>query len=180
MVQVVAGHAAEAERVQVAEGDGRERHDSGRDLVHLGDVRVLEVEVDAVHAHEEQEGERAQEEDHPQAAFDAELLVRENVGDAVQGGGVRENFNGRRLRSVHLFGLHFEVHSRSDVKCQTQKAGAKRREEPECSPNRCKSAENHLWTLGRVAIAQADWRQNIVGSLSKRRRVRASEGWMNN
>lgn len=112
MVQVVAGHLAEAKRVQVAEGDGRERHDSGRDLIQFGDVRVLEVEVDAVHAHEQQEGEGPQEKHHPQAAFDAELLVREDVGDAVQGGRVRENFNGRRLRSVHLFGFHFEVHSR--------------------------------------------------------------------
>lgn len=113
VVQVVAGHPAEAERIQVAEGDGRERHDSGRDLIQFGDVRVLEVEVDAVHAHEQQEGEGPQEKHHPQAAFDAELLVREDVWDAVQGGRVRENFNGRRLRGVHFFGFHFEVHRRS-------------------------------------------------------------------
>lgn len=33
MVQVVARHAAEAESVQVAESDGGERHDRGRDLI---------------------------------------------------------------------------------------------------------------------------------------------------
>lgn len=112
MVQVVARHSAEAERVQVAEGDGRERHDRGRDLIQSSDVRVLEVEVDAVHAHVQQEGEGTEEEDDPQAAFDAELLVREDVRDAVKGRGVRKNFDGRRLRRVHFFGLHFEIHCR--------------------------------------------------------------------
>lgn len=97
MVQVVASHAAEAESVQVAESDGGERHDRGRDLIQFGDVRVLEVEVDPVHAHVQQEGQRAQEKHEPQAAFDAEPLVREDVRDSVQGRAVRKNFYGWRL-----------------------------------------------------------------------------------
>ena len=97
MVQVIARHSAKAERVQVAEGDGGERHDRGRDLVQFGDVRVLEVEVDPVHAHVEQEGQGAQEKHDPQAAFDAEPLVREYVRDSVQGRAVRKNFYGWRL-----------------------------------------------------------------------------------
>lgn len=110
MVQVIARHPAEAERVQVAKGDRGERHDRGRDLIQFGDVRVLEVEVDPVHAHEQQKGQGAQEKDDPQAAFDAEPLVRENVRDSVQGRGVRKNFNGWRLMRVHFFGFYFEIH----------------------------------------------------------------------
>ena len=110
VVQVVARHPAEAERVQVAEGDRRERHDRGRDLIQFGDVRVLEVEVDPVHAHVQQEGQGAQEKHDPQAALDAEPLVRENVGDAVQGRAVRKNFYGRRLIWVHFLAFYFEIH----------------------------------------------------------------------
>jgi len=83
VVQVVARDPAEAERVQVAECDRGERHNRGRDLIQFGNVRVLEVEVDPVHAHIQQEGQRAQENNEPQAAFDAESLVREDVGDSV-------------------------------------------------------------------------------------------------
>lgn len=97
MKQVVACHPAEAESVQVAKSDGGKRHDGGRDLIQFGDVRVLEVEVDPIHARIEQEGQRAQEEQEPQAAFDAEPLVREDVSDSVQGRAVRENFYGWRL-----------------------------------------------------------------------------------
>lgn len=79
VVQVVARHAAEAERVQVAEGDRGERHDGGRDFIQFGDVWVLEVKENPVHAHVQQEGQRAQETHDPQAAFDAEALVREDV-----------------------------------------------------------------------------------------------------
>lgn len=92
VVQVIARHAAEPERVQVAKGDRGKRHDRGRDLVQFGNVRVLEVEVDPVHAHEQQERQRAQEKHDPQAAFDAEPLVREDVGDSVHGRAVRKNF----------------------------------------------------------------------------------------
>lgn len=53
VIQVIARHAAEAERVQVAKGDRGKRHDRGRDLVHFGDVWVLQVELDPVHAHEQ-------------------------------------------------------------------------------------------------------------------------------
>lgn len=92
VVQVIARHAAKPERVQVAKSDRGKRHDRGRDLVQLGDVRVLEVEVDPVHAHVQQERQRAQEKHDPQAAFDAEPLVREDVRDSVQGRAVRKNF----------------------------------------------------------------------------------------
>lgn len=111
VIQVIARHPAEAERVEVAKGHRRERHDRGRDLIHFGDVRVLQVELDPVHAHEQQEGERAQADQEPEAAFDAAALVRENVSDSVQGGGVRENFNGWRSTRVHVFGFYFEIHS---------------------------------------------------------------------
>lgn len=111
MIQVVARDAAEAERVQVAKGDRGERHDRGRDLVHFGDVRVLQVELDPVHAHEQQEGERAQEDQEPEAALDAAALVREDVRESVQGGSVRENFNGGRSMNVHVLGFDFEIHS---------------------------------------------------------------------
>lgn len=111
VIQVVARHPTEAERVQVAEGDRRERHDWGRDLVHFSDVRVLQIVLDPVHAHEQQEGERAQADQEPEAAFDAAALVRENVIDSVQGRSVRENFNGWRSTGVHVFVIYFEIHS---------------------------------------------------------------------
>lgn len=110
MVQVIARHATEAERVQVAKSDRGERHDRGRDLVQFGHVRVLEVEVDPVHAHVQQEGQGAQEKHDPQTTLDAEALVREDVRDSVQGRAVRENFYGWRLIRVHFLGLHFEIH----------------------------------------------------------------------
>lgn len=108
--EVVAGQLAEAERVQVAEGHRRKRHDRGRDLVQLGDVRVLEVEVDPIHAHVEQESQRGQEEDEPQEPLDPEALVGEDVGDSVQGRAVRKNFYGWRLVRVQFFRLHFQIH----------------------------------------------------------------------
>lgn len=110
MVQVIPSDPAEAERVQVAEGDRGERHDWGRDLIQFGDVLVLEVEVDAVHAHVQQEGQRAQEKHDPQATFDAETLIGENVRDPVHGRAVRKNFYGWRLMCVHFFGFYFEIH----------------------------------------------------------------------
>lgn len=110
MIQVIARHPTEAERVQVAKGDRRERHDRGRDLVHFGDVRVLQIELDPVQADEEQEGERAQADQEPEAALDAAALVRENVSDSVQGRSVRENFNGWRSTRVHVFRFYFEIH----------------------------------------------------------------------
>ena len=65
VVQVVAGHPVEAEGVEVAEGDRGEHHHRGRHLVQLGDVRVLEVELHAVHAHQHQHAQGAQEEQDP-------------------------------------------------------------------------------------------------------------------
>lgn len=111
VVQVITRHPAEAERVQVAKGDRGERHNRCRDLVHFGDVRVLEVELDPVHAHVHQEGQGAQEEDDPQAAFDAEAVVCKDVRDSVQGRVVRKNFNGWRSVRVRFFGFYFEIHS---------------------------------------------------------------------
>lgn len=111
VIQVVARHTTEAERVQVAKGDRRERHDRGGYLVQLGDVRVLQVELDPVHAHEQQEGERAQADQEPEAAFDAAALVRENVSDSVQARSVRENFDGWRSARVHVHvGFYFQIH----------------------------------------------------------------------
>jgi len=111
VVQVVACHAAEAERVEVAEGDGGERHGGGRDLVQLGDVRVLQVQVYAVHAHAQQHSQRAEEEEQPGAALDAQALVAEDVRQAVQGGAVGEHLQRRwRLTEVHVLGIYLEVH----------------------------------------------------------------------
>lgn len=102
MVQVIACDAAEAERVEVAEGHGWEGHHRGRDLVELGHVWVLQVEAHPVRTHEHEEGERAREEDNPQAAPYAQPLVGEHVGDAVKSGPACENFNGRRSLAVHV------------------------------------------------------------------------------
>lgn len=125
VVQIVARHPAEAERVKVAKGDRGERHDRGRDLVHFGDVRILQVELDPVHAHEQQEGERAQKDQEPEAAFDAAALVREYVSDPVKGRSVRENFDGWRSIGVHVFGFYFEIHAaaaqQARFECQSVK-----------------------------------------------------------
>ena len=83
VVQVIPGHATEAERVQVAECDGGEHHHWGRDLVQLGDVRILQVEVDPVHADVEQTRQGAEEEGQPQAALYAHAFVGEDVRDSV-------------------------------------------------------------------------------------------------
>lgn len=125
VVQVVARDPAEAERVQVAEGDGGERHDRGRDLIQSGDVRVLQVIVDPVHADVQQERQGAQEHQEPQAAFDAEALVREDVRDAVQGRAVRENFYGRRSVGVDFLGFYFEIHGYAkDAESVSERAAA--------------------------------------------------------
>ncbi len=79
MVQVVARHAAEAERVQVAEGNGRKRHHSCCDLVQFGDMGVLKVELDAVHANKHQERKRTHEKHDPDASFDALAFITEYV-----------------------------------------------------------------------------------------------------
>lgn len=144
VVQVVARHPAEPERVQVAKGDRGERHDRGRDLVQFGDVRVLEVEVDPVHAHEQQEGQRAQEEHHPEAALDADALVREDVRDSVQSGAVREHLHGWRWMRVPFFRFYFEIHRRWR---QRARSGT-----PESHKNKLRDTERetdpmliHLW-----------------------------------
>ncbi len=79
MVQVVARHAAEAERVQIAEGNGRKRHHWCRDLVQTGDMRVLKVELDAVHTNKHQERNRPHEKHDPDASFDALAFITEHV-----------------------------------------------------------------------------------------------------
>lgn len=175
VIQVIARHPAEAERVQVAKGDRRERHDRGRDLVHSGDVRVLQVELDPVHAHEQQEGERAQADQEPEAALDAAALVRENVSDSVQGRSVRENFNGWRSTRVHVFGFYFEIHSaavqQALFECQSVRGvlNRSRWNEPAVSSHRCgpdrRKREIPAWTWCWSAITQADWRKNISRSL---------------
>lgn len=110
MVQVVACHPAEAEGVEVAEGDRGEHHHGSRHLVQLGDVGVLEVELHAVHAHHHQHAHGAQEEQDPQAALDAHPLVGEHVRDAVQRGPAGENFDGGRSLVVHVLRVRFEIH----------------------------------------------------------------------
>lgn len=167
VIQVVAGYAAEAERVQVAKGDRGERHDRGRDLVHFGDVRVLQVELDPVHAHEQQEGERAQEDQQPEAALDAAALVREDVRESVQGGSARENFNGGRSVDVHVLGFDFQIHSaavqQAPFECQpvrgvsNHEGGREGGREPEGSSHRRvpDGRETTAWTCCRsVAITQ--------------------------
>lgn len=102
MVQIVARHPAEAKGVQVAEGDRGEYHQRRRYLVQLGNVRVLEVELDPVHTHQHQEPQRSQEEQDPQAPLDAHPFVGEQVRDAVQCGPAGENFDRHRsLEGVH-------------------------------------------------------------------------------
>lgn len=112
MVQIVARHPAEAKGVQVAEGDRGEYHQRRRYLVQLGNVRVLEVELDPVHTHQDQEPERTQEEQDPQAPLDADPFISEHVRDAVESRSAGENFNRRRSleRVHHLFRLSFEIH----------------------------------------------------------------------
>lgn len=111
MVQVVARYPAEAEGVEVAEGDRRENHPRSRHLVQLGDMRVLEVQLDPVHAHHHQHTHGAQEEQDPQAALYAHAFVSEHVRDAVQRGPAGENFNGSRALVVHIVrGVRFEIH----------------------------------------------------------------------
>lgn len=169
VIQVIARHPTEAERVQVAKGDRRERHDRGRDLVHFGDVRVLQVELDPVHAHEQQEGERAQADQEPEAALDAAALVRENVSDSVQGRSVRENFNGWRSTRVHVFGFYFEIHSAAVQQALFEVKGVlnqSRWNEPAVSGHRCapdrRKREITAWTWScSVAITQADRRKNM-------------------
>lgn len=62
VVQVVAGDLAEAEGVEVADGDGGEQHCRCHDLVHFGDVRKLQVELNSVHTDVQQEAQGAEEE----------------------------------------------------------------------------------------------------------------------
>lgn len=110
VVQVVAGHTSEAEGVEVAQGDGGELQLGGSHLIQLGDVRVLEVELHPVHAHQHQNTQRAQEEENPQAALDAHPLVSEHVRDAVQRGPAGENFNGCWLFKVHVLRVRLQIH----------------------------------------------------------------------
>lgn len=110
VVQVIARHPAEAEGVEVAEGDGGENHHRSRHLVQLGDVGVLKVQLHAVHAHHCQHTHGAQEEESPQGAFDEHPLIGEHVRDAVQRGSAGENFNGCRLLVVQVLRVRFQIH----------------------------------------------------------------------
>ena len=110
VVQVVARHPAEAEGVEVAEGDWGEHHHRSRHLVQLGDMRVLEVELHPVHAHHHQHAHGAHEEQNPQGALDTHPLDGEHVRDAVQRGPAGENFDGSRPLVVHVFRVRFEIH----------------------------------------------------------------------
>lgn len=112
MVQIVPGHPAEAERVEVAEGDGREGHHGRCDLIQLGDVWVLQVEVNTVGTHQHQERERADEEDNPKTASHTQTLVREHVRDAVERGPAGEDLHRHRALDVQvlILSLCFKIH----------------------------------------------------------------------
>lgn len=110
VVQVIARHPAEAEGVEVAEGDGGENHHRSSHLVQLGDVGVLKVQLHAVNAHHCQHTHGAQEEESPQCAFDDHPLIGEHVWDAVQRGSAGENFNGGWLLVVQVLRVRFEIH----------------------------------------------------------------------
>lgn len=111
MVQVVARHPAEAEGVEVAEGDRGEHHHRSRNLVQLGDVRVLEVQLHPVHAHHHQHTHGAQEKQNPQCALDTHPLISEHVRDAMQRGPAGENFDGSRPLVVHVLRVLVDIHS---------------------------------------------------------------------
>lgn len=117
VVQVVARHPAEAEGVEVADGDGREHDLRSRHLVQLRDVGVLKVELHPVHAHHHQHGHGAQEEENPQAALDVHPLVGEHVRDAVERGPAGENFNGSRFLVLYVLRVRFEIHLVQDDFC---------------------------------------------------------------
>lgn len=110
VVQVVASHSAEAERVEIAEGDGGEYDHWRRHLVQLGDMRVLKVKLHPVHAHHHQNPHGEHEEQNPQGALQAHALISEHVRDAVKGGPGGENFNGSWPLVVHFVRVCFEIH----------------------------------------------------------------------
>lgn len=111
MVQVVARDLAEAEGVEVADGDGGEQYWRSHDLVHFGDVRKLQVELNPVHADVHQEAQGAEEQEQPQAASGRHSLVGEDVGDAVQRGRESEHLERRRMIAVCLCRrFHFHIH----------------------------------------------------------------------
>lgn len=110
VVQVVARHPAEAEGVQVAEGDGGEHHHRSRHFVQLGNVGILEVKLHSVHTNHHQHAQGAQEEQNPQGALDTHPFISEHVRDAMQRGPAGENFDGSRALVVHVLRLRFEIH----------------------------------------------------------------------
>lgn len=111
VVQVVACDLAEAEGIEVADGDGREQHGRSHDLVHLCDVRKLQVELNPVHTDIQQEAQGAQEEEEPQATSGRHSLVREDVSDSVQRGRESEHLERRRMLAVRLGRrLRFHIH----------------------------------------------------------------------
>lgn len=83
MVQVIARNPAEANGVQIANGHSRKHHHRRGDLVQLGDVRILQVELNAINADVHEKSQGAEEKHHPEAAFGRDLLIGEDVRDAV-------------------------------------------------------------------------------------------------
>lgn len=110
VVQVIACDLAEAEGVEIADGDGGEQHGRSHDLVHFGDVRKLQVELNPVHADIQQEAQGAEEEEQPQAASRRHSLGGEDVSDAMQCGREGEHLERRRMLAVLLRGrLHLHI-----------------------------------------------------------------------
>ncbi len=83
VVQVVACDPAEAEGVEIADRHRWENHHRRRDLVQLGDVRVLQVELNPIDADVHEKGQWAEEKHNPEAAFGRDLLIGEDMRDAV-------------------------------------------------------------------------------------------------
>lgn len=111
VVQVIACDFAEAEGVEVADGDGGEQHGRSHYLVYFGDVWKLQVELNPVHADVQQEAEGAQEEEQPQATSGCHSLVGEDVSYSVQRGRESKHLERRRMIVVRLSRrLHFHIH----------------------------------------------------------------------
>lgn len=84
VVQVITCDFTKTKRVQVAERDGGEHHLLRRDFIQFGNVRILQVELNSVRANIQQEGQGAQKKYQPQAASDADPVVRKDVRDAMK------------------------------------------------------------------------------------------------
>ena len=109
VVQVIGGEPGEAEAIEVAEGHGREDQALGHHLVHLGDMLVREVVGHSLRALHQQQAQGAHEGHGPEHTPDGQRPVDEDVADAVEGGGVGEDLDARRLQAP-LAGALLEVH----------------------------------------------------------------------